>query len=393
MTSVPQPADPTTAYTAVYDAWNRLVRLSDASGTVQENAYDARGFRTVRKMYSAGTLTETRHFYYDSDWRCLEERLNSATTADRQYVWGLRYIDDLVLRDRDTDGDGDGTLDERLYALQDANWNVVALTDTAGNVQERYAYDAYGTPSVLDGGFTPRAASQYDWETLFCGYRNDAAGLYHVRHRSLHPRLGDWIERDPAGFDAGMSLYQYVSSSPTDSTDPLGLDAATRQQCLQSFPKPPATGPAGGTDSLLKCISGCTPDPPKYRKYAKCAADCAGSVAGDDVKAWLIKLVCCNSAGGDACKCGLVDERGNPSADKKCIPGTDYHPPFCFNPADGIPFREERPAMREKQCHQCCQYRACVDAWSSLGDFSGALKTIVTGSFNLRTCEDNCNKI
>ena len=155
MTSVPQPADPTTAYTAVYDAWNRLVRLEDAAGTAQENAYDARGFRTVRKSYTAGVLAETRHFYYDSSWRCLEERINGATTADRQYVWGLRYIDELICRDRDTDGNG--TLDERLYALQDANWNVVALTDAAGTVRERYAYDAYGTPSVLDANFTPRA--------------------------------------------------------------------------------------------------------------------------------------------------------------------------------------------------------------------------------------------
>ncbi len=48
-----------------------------------------------------------------------------SSNPNRQYVWGERYIDDLILRDRDTTGDG--TLDERLYALQDANWNVVAV--------------------------------------------------------------------------------------------------------------------------------------------------------------------------------------------------------------------------------------------------------------------------
>src|SRR5436189_405887 len=48
----------------------------------------------------------------------------------------------LILRDRDTNADG--ALDERLYALQDANWNVTALTSSSGDVQERYAYDAYG---------------------------------------------------------------------------------------------------------------------------------------------------------------------------------------------------------------------------------------------------------
>ena len=60
-------------------------------------------------------------------------------------MWGLRYIDDLILRDRDPNADG--TLDERLYAFQDPNWNVIALTDVSGDVQERYAYDAYGMPT------------------------------------------------------------------------------------------------------------------------------------------------------------------------------------------------------------------------------------------------------
>ena len=154
MTTLPQPADPTAAYTAVYDAWNRLVRLSDANGPVQENAYDARGFRVIRKTYAAGSLSETRHFYYTDRWQCLEERVGSPLTAaaDRQYVWGVRYIDDLVCRQADG---------QRLYALQDANWNIEAVADAAGNVRERYAYSAYGERRVLDGGFASRAASGY----------------------------------------------------------------------------------------------------------------------------------------------------------------------------------------------------------------------------------------
>jgi len=32
-------------------------------------------------------------------------------------------------------------LDERLYVVQDANYNVTALFDNAGNVVERYVYD------------------------------------------------------------------------------------------------------------------------------------------------------------------------------------------------------------------------------------------------------------
>ena len=101
----------------------------------------------MAKNYTAGTLTDTRHYYYTTQWQVIEERLGSATTADRHYLWGNRYINDLILRDRDVNGDG--TLEERLYALKDANWNVIALADANGDIQERYAYDAYGQPKFL----------------------------------------------------------------------------------------------------------------------------------------------------------------------------------------------------------------------------------------------------
>jgi len=46
------------------------------------------------------------------------------------------YVDALVERDRDPNLSG--TLSERLYVQQDANWNVTALVDSTGVVQERY---------------------------------------------------------------------------------------------------------------------------------------------------------------------------------------------------------------------------------------------------------------
>jgi hypothetical protein len=61
-------------------------------------------------------------------------------TCERQFAWGIRYIDDLLLRGRDPSGIG--TLSERFYGLQDPNWNVSALAETSGALQERYGYDA-----------------------------------------------------------------------------------------------------------------------------------------------------------------------------------------------------------------------------------------------------------
>jgi hypothetical protein len=52
----------------------------------------------------------------------------------------------MVLRDREIVGLGNY---DRLYVQQDANYNVTALVDTTGAVAERYAYDPYGSVTVL----------------------------------------------------------------------------------------------------------------------------------------------------------------------------------------------------------------------------------------------------
>ena len=138
-----------------------------------------------------GSPSETRHFYYNTSWQLLEERLESggeiSAYANRQNLWGLRYIDDLILRDRDTNADG--TLDERLYCLQDPNWNVIAIAGTDGAVVERYSYTAYGTPTFLTSTFTARDpnTSSYSWSTLYTSRQYDPeTGLQHSRNRYLH---------------------------------------------------------------------------------------------------------------------------------------------------------------------------------------------------------------
>jgi hypothetical protein len=81
--------------------------------------------------------------------------------------------------DRDTNGNG--TLDERLYALQDANYNVTAITDAAGAVVQRFGYEAYGRAKVLAANWQA-AADGYDWEVRYAGYRWDSeSGLYPMR--------------------------------------------------------------------------------------------------------------------------------------------------------------------------------------------------------------------
>jgi RHS repeat-associated protein len=227
MTTMPKVADPTVSQACQYDAWNRLTKVSEGDNTVAEYQYDGAKRRVVQKSYTAGVLSETRHLYYTepSKWQVIEERVGTSpdsADAERQFVWGLRYIDDLVLRDRDTDANG--SLNERLYACQDANWNVTSVTDVTAAVQERYAYTAYGMPLVLTSAFGSRSTSLFGWETLYCGYRFDfATTLFHVRNRVYATSAGIWIQRDPLGYADSWNLYGYCHSSPIQQIDSLGL--------------------------------------------------------------------------------------------------------------------------------------------------------------------------
>ncbi|MBC8873387.1 MAG: RHS repeat-associated core domain-containing protein [Planctomycetes bacterium] len=223
MTTIPTPADPTASFAATYDAWNRLVKIEEGGDKVAEYEYDGAKRRSLKKTYSAGLLDETRHFYYTTParWQVVEERLDSSSDPDRQFVCGLRYVDDLILRDRDTDSDT--TLDERLYAMQDANWNVASIASPTGSIEERFGYSPYGVSAVYDASFGSRATSNYDWEVRFAGYRFDVIiGCYQVRNRVYIPAFG-WIQRDPMKYTDGINLYQYASSNPLSDVDPLGL--------------------------------------------------------------------------------------------------------------------------------------------------------------------------
>ena len=194
----------------------RLLRQMHAAGLSHDSAEQVVNDEDKQKL-----LIYTRHHYYSDQWQVLEERVGSATTADRQYVWGLRYVDDLVLRDRDT-----GSGNERLYSMQDDNWNVVAICNaSAAAVQERYTYTPYGMVEFLNPSFGSIGSSGFTWNYLFTGRERDTESALQLnRNRYYHPRLGCWIARDPMGYVTGeVNLYRYVLNGPIDRTDPSGL--------------------------------------------------------------------------------------------------------------------------------------------------------------------------
>ncbi len=221
-TRVPQPVAPTSSYDCKFDAWDRLVEVKVTGGAVVSTLrYDGLK-RRVTKLAGGNT----RHYYYSSRWQVLEERLNALTTADRQFVWGLRHVDDLIERDRGS---------ERFYVLHD-HLSVTAIVNTTGVVQERYGYDGFGPQRVLDASFGARAATLYDWETGFGAYRLDAeSGMSQVRHRYYHARLGRWVSRDEIEYLDGGNLYSYVSNGPSNMHDSNGLAHSKKGHSIEDI--------------------------------------------------------------------------------------------------------------------------------------------------------------
>ena len=67
------------------------------------------------------------------------------------------------------------------------------------------------------------------------GYVQDdyVATVNHVRHRVLKTDLGRWIQRDPAGYVDGASLYEYSVSQPLAHRDAYGLSIIITPDALR----------------------------------------------------------------------------------------------------------------------------------------------------------------
>jgi RHS repeat-associated protein len=255
-TTVPVPANETTGYFATYDAWNHLVKVQNGTRSAPgaelvEYQYDARNWRVV-KLVPNGSNWNRTDYLYSTQWQCVEERTltntasktTDATVPHFQWVWDLRYVDAVILRDENKDGDNSctGAADQRIFYTQDANFNTTALVDTAGAVVERYVYDGYGSVTVLNGSWASQASTVFNNEVLFAGYRKDPeTQLHDVRNRTYHSSLGRWLQRDPLKYQDGSDLYQYCSSNGTTSTDPTGTytwTASILYQYLGQIPLP-----------------------------------------------------------------------------------------------------------------------------------------------------------
>ena len=186
-------------------AWNGEDRLASAEkDTLRlEFAYDYLGRRFEKKTYENGVLVKHRLFAYDGFQPVAEYDALDDHALLHTFLWQPGEERTPLLLDGN-----------RLY-VTDANRNVVALLDPAGEATDTYLYDPFG--NVAHTGTSPNpiqfSSEIFDQET----------GLVYYNYRYYNPKWGRWTKRDPMGEQGGVNLYAFVRNRTLDSVDTLGL--------------------------------------------------------------------------------------------------------------------------------------------------------------------------
>ncbi len=214
ITSIPAVLRPGTDPLAMaWDFDNRLVSadVDDDSTADVFYKWDALGRRVYR---DDGT---TAQVFVQSGQQTIADytATTAASSPTYTYVYAS-YIDEPVMRG------GSGGL---RYYHRDQQYSVTALTDGGGTITERYAYSAYGTPTITDAAGTIRTSSADNNRYTYTGREFDEVlGLYHYRARMYDSIAGRFCSRDPIGFNGSRwNLYEYGKGRPHKVVDPLGL--------------------------------------------------------------------------------------------------------------------------------------------------------------------------
>jgi RHS repeat-associated protein len=237
-----------------YDAQNRLASVRDYTGALRlQNTYDGLGRCVKRDRHDWGDFVEL--ITYDG-WKPTVE-WDGAGNFKAWNIYGAGP-DEILWRYQTDVG--------HTHYHHDIHGNVTALLDWGGNVIEKYTYDAFGLPKVVDGWDTnwqyPRTWSSYGNRFMFTG-REYYPGLwlYDYRHRWYDPSLGRFLQVDPVGLQTEgekltllqqalyspggvapeafatteMNLFRYCGDDPVDKSDPTGLTLLSNLRLLRDF--------------------------------------------------------------------------------------------------------------------------------------------------------------
>ncbi|MEW6183575.1 MAG: PQQ-binding-like beta-propeller repeat protein [Bacillota bacterium] len=211
--------------------WDARDRLTAAGGL--SYTYDAEGNRTG--VTEGGSQTS---FVVDPNAALSQVLIKTDASGNQTfYVYGLGLI---------------GQEENGAYRTYhyDLRGSTVALTDTTGNVTDRFQYSFYGELVYRTGSTsTPFLFNGRD------GVMTDANGLLYMRARYYNPEIGRFVSRDPVTGSIvnpkSIDAHSYCENDPVNGVDPSGeiietvADAASLGYSAYELIKYPSWGNAG----------------------------------------------------------------------------------------------------------------------------------------------------
>ena len=233
----------------VYDPSGRL-SYTDSGESITANVYDASGHLIEKTVTENGQESKHVVYEYDVHGRMTAVDLDADGAFDVEYIYNptgwlvgkvidgdvYEYIVDpyspsgytQVIEEWKNDVIdavfiyglniiSSQRQNEVEYYLHDAQGSTTGLSDSAGNVTDRYIYDAFGVIQAHTGDSVNNV--------LYTGERFDKhLGQYELRARRYDPSTGQFTGSDPLKGDSILTLnpYAYAYGDPVNGSDPSG---------------------------------------------------------------------------------------------------------------------------------------------------------------------------
>lgn len=214
-----------------YDFRNQLVGVSERLGlnvvSTVTSTYDPAARRVIESADADGDGTDdtARQFIYGcaSLWEVIEQIDIGTDTTIMTHVYGLGIDDEISYQYEDQ------SVLKDIWTHRDDLNSLTSITDSNGDVQERYEYGDYGKVTFFDEAGVSLPSSSFNAQHLYTGRSMiGGTGLYDYRFRVMDPEMGVFNQRDPLGHIDSMNVYVYVASNSMGFVDSNGAGKKSR---------------------------------------------------------------------------------------------------------------------------------------------------------------------